>query len=855
MTMISKQKLMQAALTSLSLFAFASNVGAQALDQDRGVPRNLLRLGDTLNCNDVKSVLVGATNGAQWLIGDGIPVYPLAESRTSTAMVDGAFAQVNCYAETTGPNNDRRVFVATEDLSSCGWVPRAQLLEEHRREKLDAFTRTKRPICEAARAMPLGEFCNKLSQLSPTQDSLECDGIPPGLRAKGVLLGSDSKKRKDVVFRSEPRGGKQLPERTFFSVLEIHDLDTDETGAPVVLVGDGEGSMFGWLKLEHLEIWPTRLGLFYDAKGKGYLFSELGDLITNWRSGAPKPNIQPGLAPDELEDYVHGNRQLLSYPIVRTVDPLNDIFADPEDPAYHEVIFLGRTGANAAEDLLSQAELADRLSAFQKINVMLVVDTTESMRPYLPLVRRGISDFITKYREDRQNPALRLPDMRMAVYAYSDFKKANATGLNDPIDVATLMPPRAINRGVDLSGPLQVISNHSGLKDQVGLREEAALEAVVQQTRRFETDQGWFKDGPRFVIHLADHGSRKGLDLASVRAELNKVRTKYIPLSIITDDESQSAKNARIAFAKQARETMKTFLSAPTEKDVFTVDLLDFESKTPAAVSDGLSFVAGAVIRATNDIRKTGGDGDTDDERDDAYSLRSRAASQIELSDSLREEFGLDEIDQDVVLRAATGFAPLVIRERGLEETLDWTYTVALDPEQADFLQIALKDLCSAIGTPGQEQQFVGLLVRLAQAFSGDEVQDLSDLYAVLSDMGNLPGANASFLSIEPRVLKSRIESKDPEVLNKLRRDVCWTSYHFTNMKTELYVQPNQLIWTGREYDLKNNETATSRTYKYRPIIGAETVFVPGFFFVLPSRIEEGHVESGFEDFEFFNRD
>lgn len=117
-----------------------------------------------------------------------------------------------------------------------------------------------------------------------------------------------------------------------------------------------------------------------------------------------------------------------------------------------------------------------------------------------------------------------------------------------------------------------------------------------------------------------------------------------------------------------------------------------------------------------------------------------------------------------------------------------------------------------------------------------------------------LPCAQTSFLLIEPRILKSRIESKAPEALNKLRRDLCWTSCHFTNMKAELYLQAGQLIWTGREYDLKDKETAKSRTYKYRPIIGAETVLVPGFFFVLPSLLQEGHVEPGFEEFDFFDR-
>ena len=154
----------------------------------------------------------------------------------------------------------------------------------------------------------------------------------------------------------------------------------------------------------------------------------------------------------------------------------------------------------------------------------------------------------------------------------------------------------------------------------------------------------------------------------------------------------------------------------------------------------------------------------------------------------------------------------------------------------------------SRSGSPGQEKKFINLIVRLAQLFSGDDVQDSSDLRAVLSDVGGLPGANKSFLSLRPRVLLSSIESRDPKVVKRLRKDVCWTDYNFANMWAEQYAQPHQLVWTGKEFDVKDGETTTARTYKYRPVIGAETVFVPSFFFALPSQVEEQTERKDFFD-------
>ena len=832
-----------AGMSGLVFMVSASLALGQVQDRDLGVDKDQLELGGDADCNSLKQILLGQESGAQWLIGSGIPLYGIANSRSPLGTVDGAFAQVNCYAEVSAPS-DQRVFVATQNFSSCGWIPRSSLLEEHRRENLDVFTRKSRSICEAARAMPLSRFCAELETIKDYAD-LDCNGIPPGLRAKGVLLGSTADAKKgDLVFRTAARGGTKLESRTFFSVMEIHALETNEAGAPVVLVGDGEGEMFGWVELRNLELWPTRLGLFYDAAGDGYLFSELKDMLLNWRTGTPEPNIRPGLGKEELEDYIHGKLQLLSYPIIRTIDPLTDPFADPTDPAYHEVIFLGKSGASGASDLLSQAEIARRVDALQKLNIMLVVDTTESMRPYLPLIRDGISQFINQYRVNRQNPALRLPELRLAVYAYSDFKSSSKTGLNDPVNIETLMPPRSIDQGSDLSIPLQIISAHRGLDDSVGLREEAALETVVQKARGFDEEGGWFEDGPRFVIHIADHGSRDKIDLAAVRRSLNAVRTKYVPLAIVTRDASESAKAARLALIEQAIETMKTFRANPTASDVAKVDLVDFQNKTPAEVMTGLEFVTGAIVASVQQVRNTGGQNNSTPDRN-VYEVRERAASQIELSQRLLDEYGLDNVTDEVILQADTGYAPLVVRPRGIEQQVDWTYTVSLDPEQALVLEQTLSSLCESAGSPGQKSKIKTLIVRLAQAFSGDEILDSSDLRAVLSDVGELPGADESFLALPPRVLLDKIESTDPAVVNALRRDVCWISYHLTNMRAEIYARPRQLLWTGREFALKDGEEVSRRVYRYQPVIGAETVFLPSFFFVLPSIVESRERDDG----------
>ncbi|MGR3467446.1 MAG: hypothetical protein ACU0CI_06155, partial [Shimia sp.] len=94
-----------------------------------------------------------------------------------------------------------------------------------------------------------------------------------------------------------------------------------------------------------------------------------------------------------------------------------------------------------------------------------------------------------------------------------------------------------------------------------------------------------------------------------------------------------------------------------------------------------------------------------------------------------------------------------------------------------------------------------------------------------------------------PDVLLARADSRDPGVVEDLRRDVCWIAYHLGNMDANLYARPAQLQWTGRSYTLKPGEEVTRRRYLYKPIVGADTIYVPSFFFVLPTVVEAAEEE------------
>jgi hypothetical protein len=820
----------------MSLLVSATPAVAQTLID----PANL-KISSPSDCTALGAKLGGRESGGQWVIGSDVPIYGLSNSRTPIQILSGSFTKVSCYGQVDF-NNEQRVFVAESDGADnrlCGWVDRSKLLSVNQTAIASGLESTGTSVlCEVPRAMSFDKFCQKLASLRPDPEKA-CKGVPPGLRAKGVLKGSTA---ADEVarfpFMSAPVGGTIRGAKSFFSVLEIQDIAAGDAGKVMALVGDGEGDMFGWIDLDAIELWPTRLGLFYDANGLGNMYQREGDLLTNWRTGAPKADITSGLDTTQLGSYVNGALPLLSYPIIRTVDTSADPQADPEDTSYHQVIFLGKTGEGSASQLIDDGLRSGKVEALQHINLMLVVDTTESMRVYLPLIQEGITRFIRDYGQKSADASNRLPDLRIAVYAYSDFMTGNALKLNDRISLAELMPPSRVGPGFDVTAALNRISAHRGLDDKVGKKEEAAFEAVAQLSASFEKSGAWFEDGPRFIIHIADHGSRPDVNLTAVAAQLTKNNTYYLPLPVVTKDDGSASASARQTFMRQAIQMLKPVFPDATPDTITKIDLLNYKDTTPEAVRGQIDLVMAEVMRAVDFFR---GEVVGNDLMESSQSVQDLAASRIRLDDALIEGVGFDP--KQVVVQASTAYAPFQVRGGGIDQAVPWTYTIALEPVQARYLRQNFETMCEQVGRPEQSKAFRALIVKVAETFSGDKITEESQLRSIMSDMSQLPGARKSFLSQTPTTLLQRADSTDPALIDDLRKDVCWIGYNLGNMDAKVYARPDQIVWNGESYSLKPGEEVIKREYLFKPIVGAETIYVPSFFFVLPSVVETEKVK------------
>jgi len=796
------------------------------------------RVTDITQCKNLKAPLRKNRRGGQWLIGNKIPIYGQSNATQPFAQTREVFRPVSCYGL---PGTDDKIFVADDQFQVCGWVKRSDLLADRRRVNKTPNRSSEPELCPPQQAMVFEAFCEKSKSIGslPAEIKEACITAPPNLRTKGVLTGIASESDAgQTKFWTTPIAQEPRATKTFFSVLSIFDVAKGQDSEAMALVGEGGGGeMFGWIKVSDLEIWPTRIGLFYDEEGFGSLFLKRSDLVQNWREGTPEPQITFGGNKSDLGLFIHGDLPLLSYPVVSTVDINNFPKIEQNDvPPHQKVVFLGQSGEGSASRLMAQAQRAKRVNALRKVNVMLVMDTTESMTRYLRPIQDGISAFIAEYGRDEADKSRQIPEMRIGVMAYSDFESSSRTSLDSKISSQTLLRPTPIGIGYNSKRRVEAISAHEGLRDKAGGYVEAALEMVARASSEFN-GRGWFPDGPRIIIHIADHGSRESVSVQTILKRLKANNTIYYPIAVQTDDEGNGRRTAaRGLFESQALRMLSPIIDNPRGSDLARIDFRDGTAVTSAQIEQALQLVLAEVQEAilAQRIKIVGKELSTA-----AMRVLDKASSRIKLDETLSEQYGLNDDTEEYIVQAAAGYAPLRQRTPSGTRELDWTYTVNFNENQLDSLRSSFEDLCAVVGKPEEVSlpRFNQALTELIQAISGETVESEEDAKAVLSDLRSVPGARDSFLSQSIIQLTQRIVSKDPAIAEILKRDVCWTSYSLNNVVSDVYVNPKFVQWTNAGFQAVENAQIIRRLYKYTPIVGAESFYLPSTFFILPSKV------------------
>jgi hypothetical protein len=272
----------------------------------------------------------------------------------------------------------------------------------------------------------------------------------------------------------------------------------------------------GWVRQRDVVIWPSRLAVQWneDATVVGFANPEY-----------LKRGLNPIFPPQKLGVVDFPDRITRRFPVLEQMPPPETIaekikpgssFEDRlamarENIEYYKIAAPGKACHKSNRNDCLEARDIDRYRekvataqrAAKRMDVLILIDATESMEPYFISTVTAIQHFVNKAGELGDKV-----DIRFGISLYGDYRGNNPSiGTVDYHDAVPFF--RATPGTVGSASPLVVLGNPAGLifKDIHRDKLEAPFAAVIRASR----DAKWrrVEEAPlRFLIHLADDGNR-----------------------------------------------------------------------------------------------------------------------------------------------------------------------------------------------------------------------------------------------------------------------------------------------------------------------------------------------------------
>jgi hypothetical protein len=282
----------------------------------------------------------------------------------------------------------------------------------------------------------------------------------------------------------------------------------------------------GWIRSRDVEIWPSALAIYYGLDKQGLKIHETepsARMSTPWRvPDAPEKILayQPEGRYQEPRE-----RNIMRFPVIRGT-PFSESSAPPRAAAptstssrglsyAYEVVFNGHACvenvSSGGTDCVPEPQIKDQVArlgqavrAISNVDVLFVVDATESMGPYLQSVVRAITQHVEKATANREW------SFRYSVVVYGDYNRNRQGGLDY----------YALPFSSDLGGvaPLEKVGTYD---DENKDKPEAPFAAL----QRAASEAQWRPDAAnRLIIWVGDHGNRPAGKYTTPAGEL--VETK-----------------------------------------------------------------------------------------------------------------------------------------------------------------------------------------------------------------------------------------------------------------------------------------------------------------------------------------
>jgi hypothetical protein len=319
----------------------------------------------------------------------------------------------------------------------------------------------------------------------------------------------------------EPPESEQLGRVGYFEVLSVFDVRR-KNGACRTLSEDGcflrvgtaaeaAGSRRGggvtrtrgWMLGKDVEVWPSPLAIYYKPGKEGLKIHETEPSARN-----DTPYASQGVESRRLAVQPPGrfaephDLNVMRFPVIRGTfadrsRPESRPAGQPAPPYVYEIVFSGQACLSGGQGCIPEPEIKKDLSVIgtvnemaSKIDVLFVVDTTESMGPYLrsvvTAIKRTVDDLATSEEAS----------LRHSVVLYGDYNQKRDDGLD-----YFALPFSPVNDRSGIERLLSVKTYDDIHKDLPEAPFAALVRAISQANWRPDAAQ-------RLIVWIADHGNR-----------------------------------------------------------------------------------------------------------------------------------------------------------------------------------------------------------------------------------------------------------------------------------------------------------------------------------------------------------
>jgi hypothetical protein len=659
--------------------------------------------------------------------------------------------------------DEQRLFVRSvpsgaNAMAACGWVATDTVLIPPEKKFQGRY---KKP-------QPL-----QMRDISETQEAsnnmLNVKAVVHDLSIAGETTGID-------VFE-DPRTGHPTDKIRLFDAFLVFDkmkltVNDPNQETRYWLIGEriensDATSLKGWIRQRDVVIWPSRLAVQWneEATVSGYAYPE----NLNRKTGQVT-------LPDRIERVDYPEQITRRLPVLEQYPPPDRITeALPTGGSleerlntarniihYYKIATPGiacrkdnRTDCMSARQIdLQREKIANAEIASMKMDILILIDATESMDPYLPSTVKTIDLFVSKAGEE---DIRRRYDLRFGISLYGDYQTQEAT--YDKVDYREIVPFFKPGPGLSNTGPMQVLVNNP--KSLIfGDVHRDKLEAPFAAVIRAAKTSRWrpLNEVPlRFIVHIGDAGNRdrgqtsadtqlfrypnaiennnpprstirEQYGLEEVSAALREAHAIYVPV-VIEEGSMQSPVPSiwnRI-FIDQSDGILNILgIDAPSKKTVITYSKQSSEDLVKAVIGSIVTILA--AVQNGFDYKKC----EPNSKAERCIDLRNNEAAItkpeiVRLVDrvaSVAAGLTSDEInniysrDQSIV----TMYSPA----RSVEGKEMFTHWVALERREFKLLRDLLRTLCDNMSTQDAKNPVMKALREFSEMYSSEDFTDLT---------------------------------------------------------------------------------------------------------------------------------